>query len=137
MPVKQYAERTKVSPMQTLMQIQAELKKAGASQFMLLSDDESMSEGIAFKRSGISYHMSVAVPDEKRRAPLLRALLLIVKAKIVAVDSGVRSFEEEFLSDVLLPDNTTYGKRAVADIRRALESGHMPKALPMPGRGGE
>jgi hypothetical protein len=133
MPVRQYAQDTKVSPMQSLMQIQAALKKAGASQFMIISDDDHGYEGVAFKRAGISYHMKVGVPDEKRRAALLRALLLIVKAKIVAVDSGVRTFEEEFLNDILMADNRTMGQHATEDLRMSLETGQLLKSLPMPG----
>ena len=36
-----------------------------------------------------------------------RQLLLLVKAKFVAVEMGVASFEHEFLSHTMLPDGST------------------------------
>ena len=65
-----------------------------------------------------------------------RALVLAVKAKLEAVDSGITTFEEEFLAHIQLPDGTTVGKYMVPQIQGAYENNTMPPLLPgVPGGG--
>lgn len=59
-----------------------------------------------------------------------RALCLVVKAKLEAVESGVTSFENEFLAHVLLPGGTTVGEWAVPQLELVYETGDMPSLLP-------
>ncbi|MFA5135703.1 MAG: hypothetical protein WC505_08030 [Patescibacteria group bacterium] len=56
-----------------------------------------------------------------------RALALIIKAKLVAVESGIRSFEEEFLADTILPGNRTVSGMLLPQVAAAYESGKVPK----------
>ncbi len=58
-----------------------------------------------------------------------RALLLVVKAKLEAVDSGISTIEREFLADVILPDGRTILEH-IADQRPALEAGGSIRLLP-------
>lgn len=58
-----------------------------------------------------------------------RALNLVVKAKLEAVEADISTFEEEFLAHIVLPNNTTVGETAVPAIERAYETGDMPKLL--------
>src|SRR6266536_4088160 len=48
-----------------------------------------------------------------------RALNLIVKAKLEAVESGISTLEAEFLANVVLPDDTTVGQWAIPQIEQA------------------
>ncbi len=62
-----------------------------------------------------------------------RALFLAVKAKLVAVDAKITTFEQEFLAHIVLPDGTTAGDVMIPQIKDAYQSGRMPKftlALP-------
>lgn len=48
--------------------------------------------------------------EERRR---WRALLLIIKAKLEAVESGIHTFEQEFLAHIVVEDTTTIYERIV------------------------
>lgn len=58
-----------------------------------------------------------------------RALSLAVKAKLEVVESGIATFEEEFLPYLVLPDGSTVAQHALPAVRKAYDSGNMPKAL--------
>lgn len=60
-----------------------------------------------------------------------RALLLVVKAKLEAVASGIASFEDEFLSYIMLPDGGTVGAWVGPQLEAAYDPdrGVMPAAL--------
>ena len=58
-----------------------------------------------------------------------RALLLLVKAKLEAVQSGIVTFEEEFLSHVVLPDGSTVFDQVAPTIERAYIEGHVRPLL--------
>jgi hypothetical protein len=61
-----------------------------------------------------------------------RALALLVKAKLEAVESGITVFDEEFLAHVVLPNGRTVGEMTVGDIAIAYQSGEMPLLLAAP-----
>lgn len=58
-----------------------------------------------------------------------RGLLLIVKAKLEAVDAGISTFEREFLADILLPDGRSLHEWIKPQIAEAYESTAMPTGL--------
>lgn len=60
-----------------------------------------------------------------------RALYLIIKAKLEAVESGISTIEREFLYDIVLPDGKTVGEFMTPQIAAAYETGEMPPMLPM------
>lgn len=63
-----------------------------------------------------------------------RALALVIKAKLEAVESGIAEFEEEFLSHIVLPNGETMGQWARPQIAIAYEQGvNMPPLLGMGG----
>ena len=62
-----------------------------------------------------------------------RALALIVKAKLEAVESGIfgeDTFQKEFMGHIVLPDGSTVGDTVLPMINIAYETGKMPKLLP-------
>ena len=63
--------------------------------------------------------------DERRRR--WRALLLIIKAKLEAVETGISTLEREFLADVVLPNGKVLGDWAVPMLS-AIQNGRL--ALP-------
>lgn len=65
-----------------------------------------------------------------------RALALVIKAKLEAVETGIVTFEDEFAMHMVLPDGRTVGDWVVPQIAEAYATGQMPApllALP-PGR---
>ena len=64
-----------------------------------------------------------------------RALLLILKAKLEAIEAGATEFDQEFLANIVLPDGQAVGQWLRPRITAAYESGRMP-ALPPPDGGG-
>jgi hypothetical protein len=61
---------------------------------------------------------------------LWRALLLAIKAKLEVVESGLAIFEEEFLSNIVMPDGCTVGEHARPWIAEAYETGRVKGLLP-------
>jgi hypothetical protein len=62
-----------------------------------------------------------------------RALALVIKAKLEAVESGITTFEDEFLAHIVLPDGQTIGDTIKPRIKQMYESGTMTPLLPPPG----
>lgn len=59
-----------------------------------------------------------ALDAEHRR--LWRALLLVVKSKLEAAESGIETFEDAFLANIVLPDGSTVAE----NVRPAIESAY-------------
>jgi len=61
-----------------------------------------------------------------------RALLLAIKAKLVAVDDGIETFEEAFMAHVVMPDGSTVAEHVRPRIASAYSDGKMVPLLPPP-----
>ena len=59
-----------------------------------------------------------------------RALLLVTKAKLEAVDAGISTFEEEFMAHIMLPNGATIAEWAGPQIEAAYELNQMPALMP-------
>ena len=55
-----------------------------------------------------------------------RALLLVIKAKLESVESGIATFEEEFMAQIVLPNDETVGQWVLPEVARIYETGRMP-----------
>lgn len=62
-----------------------------------------------------------AYESERRRR--WRALILAIKAKFEVVESGIATFEEEFLAYVLLPNRQTVGQTALPAVAEMYHNG--------------
>jgi hypothetical protein len=58
-----------------------------------------------------------------------RALLLVIKAKLEAIDSGISTFEEEFMAHIVLPNNLTIAENLLPKLGEAYKTGIMPKNM--------
>jgi hypothetical protein len=61
-----------------------------------------------------------------------RALAFVIKAKLEAVESGITSFEDEFLAHIVMPDGKTVGTHIIPRIAEAYEANGMVPLLPAP-----
>lgn len=59
-----------------------------------------------------------------------RSLVLVIKAKLSAIEDGISTVEREFLADVVLPNGSTMGEWAGPQISEMYEGGRMPELLP-------
>lgn len=59
-----------------------------------------------------------------------RALLLIIKAKLEAVENNISTFDQEFLEWILLPDGRTVADVIIPQIEIAYREGTMPLLMP-------
>jgi hypothetical protein len=83
-------------------------------------------------RNGVGYESAASRTEknlEQERRRRWRALLLVVKAKLEAVASGISTFEQEFLAHIVLPDGRTVGDHTVPAIEAAYASGRMQPLL--------
>jgi hypothetical protein len=58
-----------------------------------------------------------------------RALTLVIKAKLEAVESGITGFENEFLAHIVLPSGDTVGDWAGPQLEHAYSNGRMPSSF--------
>ena len=126
-----YAAKTTVPVSRTRDEIERVLTRYGADAFGYGWDDGRAV--LSFRAQGryIRFSMDVVgTPQEERQR--WRALLLVMKAKLEAVESGITSFENEFLAHVVLPDNRTVGQWLGPELEAAYLHGEMPKQL-LPG----
>lgn len=146
-----YAEKTDVTPERSRMEIERTLTRYGASAF-----GYGWQEGravVSFKANDRFVQFVIELPDPRdvertpsgreRKGSALnaaheaairqkwRALSLCIKAKLEAVASGIASFEEEFLANIVLPNGSTVGELLAPQIENAYENGAMPAGLPL------
>lgn len=141
----QYAEGTTVSPEKTQMEISALLRKYGATGYQF--GWEGAHTAILFKAHGRSIRFLVEMPSpddrrfrwtpsgqERKQAAVAaaheaevrrrwRCLFIAIKAKLEAVETGIASFEDEFLAYTVLPDNTTVGEHLQQQVIDAWAAG--------------
>lgn len=59
-----------------------------------------------------------------------RALALVVKAKLEAIEQGIATFEDEWLAYTVLPDGRTVSEHVQEKITAAYEGEQVPALLP-------
>lgn len=155
-----YAEGTTVAPMKSLEEIRATLDRYGATGFAFAERGGKV--GVQFDMKNRSARFTVPLPamDEfrtvkvgkyqtRQRAPeqqkaaydqavrqRWRALLLVIKAKLESVESGIESFEEAFQAQLVLPSGQTVGEWLAPQIEAAYRTGNMPPLLALVDGGG-
>lgn len=59
-----------------------------------------------------------------------RALALVIKAKLEAVEAGIATFESEFLANIVLANGTTVGRWVGPQLQANYDTGKLPPLLP-------
>lgn len=133
-----YANKTKVPVGQSRNEVEALLVRNGATGFMYGHvDGKTM---VAFEIAGRRLRFVVPMPElnksrtnerdvaaETRRR--WRALLLVLKAKLEAVESKIVTFDEEFLAHIVVRGSETVGDIFVPQMREAIATGKLPPLL--------
>lgn len=147
-----YAKGTDVPVEKTRLELEAIVRRFGAEG--MVSGYDGRTAFLAFKAHGRFVRLSLPLPDPsdvafthtdvgRRRTPesarsqyeaearrRWRALALLVKAKLAAVEDGITEFETEFLPHIVLPSGGTVAEHARPGIADAYATGHLPKLLP-------
>jgi hypothetical protein len=125
-----YGLYTKVPFERTTAEIIALLKKAGADR--IGQAEEPGRFAVQCFLNGRLLRFAVDVPEEPQpRRQRGRALLLVIKAKLESTESGVETFEQAFLANVVMPDGQTIADKAVPLIAEAYASGKTPQLMLM------
>lgn len=144
-----YASQTTVSPEKSRAEIEAILKRYGASHYGYMSGPDKaaiafqakdrrlrftlpMPLRVEYKTDKRGYWRSDAAIDTHWNQAMRqrwRALALVIKAKLEAVEAGVSTFEEEFMANIVLPSGQTMAEYALPQIAQAYESNTMPSLL--------
>lgn len=145
-----YAKGTMVSPEKSKAEIERMLRRYGASQFVSGWDADKAVIGFSVKGRQVRFTLTFPKPEEfastptgrKRHASHLvekaweqncaekwRSLALVIKAKLEAVESGIATFEDEFLANTVLPNGGTFGQWAQPQLDAVYASGTMPRLL--------
>lgn len=146
----EFARGTKVSVTGSIDEIKRTVRRFGATEFQY---GESDTYGVvAFSAADRKVRFTLAMPDrnaprfmeakvnqhagtqrrshdqaqalwEQACAEKWRALSAVVKAKLVAVEVGISTFEEEFLAHVVMPDGRTVYEQAKDTIALGYSQG--------------
>lgn len=147
-----YAEKTSVSADRSRAEIERTLQRYGADQFMY--GWESHRAMVGFRMAGRQIRFLLPMPDRNDRTythtetgrarkestafaeweqacrQRWRALALVIKAKLEAIEAGIAIFDDEFMASIVLPNGRTVSDFMLPQIEAAYETGEMPKLLP-------
>ena len=147
-----YAQNTDVTSAKSRDEIERTLMRYGADQFaygwqgdraviqfrandrlirFVLEMPDRLDPDFQLTPTGKTRNTDTAAKEwEKATRQRWRALALVVKAKLEAVESDISTFEHEFMANVVLPDGITVGEFMTPQIEVAYQRGEMPSALP-------
>lgn len=152
--MSKFAAKTSVAVSKSRAEVENILERYGADQF-LIGWEEGQAV-IGFRYDGRHVRLNVTMPtihsEDIKKTPTglrrsknevvkacdqakrqrWRAIVLVVKAKLEAIESGIATFDQEFLAHIVLPDGRTYGQFAIPQIESIYAAGDMPKMLPAP-----
>lgn len=145
-----YARETTVSPDRSRAEIEKILTRYGANGFMYGWSESGAI--LAFSLNGKQYKVILVMPDKNsfftnkaghRVAALQaersfqqatrqrwRAMALVIKAKLEAVQSQISTVESEFLAWMVLPNGETVGSWMMPQIDTIYKANKMPPLLP-------
>ena len=132
-----YANRTEVSPEKSRMHIERILTIYGATGFMYGWQGDQALIAFQFEKKQIKFILPIPVSDdfntknqhEQAIRSAWRSLLLLIKAKLEGVESGIRIFEQEFMSDIVMPNGQTFSEYVLPQLDKAIENGKMPNLM--------
>lgn len=146
-----YANKTTVSTEKSKAEIETMLRRAGATGFMHGWQDTRAMIGFDMQGKRVKFILSLPDPGARRfthssRGPRgadashkeweqacrsrWRALALVVKAKLEAVQAGITIFEDEFLAHIVLPSGQTVAEAIKEPLALAYERDEMQPLLP-------
>lgn len=131
--MSRYAAETSVSVERTQSEIRKTLERYGATGFMFGQNRGSGVVGFEMRARRVKFVLPVPEATDRKGQQLerqrWRCLLLAVKAKLECVESGISTFEDEFLAHIVLPNGKTVGEAIQPQIAATYRDGQMPPLL--------
>ena len=132
-----YAERTSVPVSRTRDEIERTLARYGATAFGYIASPNF--SAVEFTTSARRVRLVLPMPDDRLKQTAYdaevrrrwRVLLLTIKAKLESIDSGVSTFDQEFLANLVLPTGESVGEWLAPQLNGRVA---MPELLPGPAR---
>ena len=130
-----YAENTTVPVEKSLNEIVKLIKKAGGARIAQMEDLDAIAvqfflsermlrfrvpvpttESMPMRDNGNNRYTDIPLATRAKKADAIRrqrarALLLVIKAKLESVESGVETFDEAFLPNIVMSDGYTVWER--------------------------
>lgn len=148
-----YASKTSVSVEKSRAEIERTLQRYGCEDFAYRNNRRFAQ--IAFAMEGRRLRFDLTLPDptdeeftrtnhdypqvrseaaaykswEQACRQRWRALALVIKAKLEAVESGITDFDIEFMPHMIVPGGKVFHEVALPQIAAAYETGDMPPLL--------
>lgn len=151
-----YAKRTKVSVDKTRDEIERTLRRYGASGFMYGWQGRNAQIAFEIEEPRRMVRFTLLLPDpnddeftltdtgrernenqaflayEQAVRQRWRALALVIKAKLEAIDAGIAIFDDEFMPYLVLPSGRTVAEEVGTKVVESIESGKSVPLLPGP-----
>lgn len=155
--MSKYAANTEVCAEKSRIEIERTLERYGASSFFYATEPGRAI--IGFRAHNRVVRMNLPVPKfedylmvpgsswrerteaqqtkvyEQAVRTKWRCLALAVKAKLEVVESGIATFEQEFLAHVMTPDGRTVGECVLPRLEEAYRSGKPVQLMLGPSQG--
>ena len=126
-----FARRTTVTVEKSRAEIERVVKRYGAKGFV--SGWQGNRVRIEFLARDRHIRMTMEEPEDTQpKRSKWRSLLLLVKAKLEAVDAKITTFEEAFLGDIVMPDGRTVYEATKGPIKIAYETKEPTNLLSAP-----
>jgi len=148
-----YAENTSVPVEKTRAEIERLLSRHQCTRFLAGVDHEAHRATVQFEAHARIVKFEITLPDpadpkykrikgsylernasgvakvvDQETRTRWRALLLVIKAKIEAVESQIATFEDEFLAHTVLPNQQTVAQYIGPMVEEVYATGKMPLA---------
>lgn len=132
-----YAVDTKVPVNQTRLEIETTLAKFGATSFAFASYSDRATVMFEAMKRRIRFELKLPkgttdAGTAKIHRERWRALFLAIKAKVVSVDTEIETFEDAFMSHIVLADGSTVGESIKPALIEQYRTGRMVPLLGPP-----
>ena len=155
---QRYAKNTSVPVSRSEAQLKELLRRYGADAIMTYEERAQKIAAVVFRVNGRNVRLSLPLPDpthadftQKRTSAgrmkersadeahrkweqacraRWRLLVMLVQAKLEAIEASISTFEREFLADIMLPDGDTFAQ-AVASGRADKILGPADGSIPL------
>lgn len=148
--MSQYAKNTSVSSEISRLEIEKILIRYGADNFAYATSAGQALIGFTMCNRQVKFSLPLPRKEEFSKTPTgrersensqyeaweqacrqrWRALKLVIQAKLEAVECGISVFEDEFMSNIVLPGGMTVGDFMKPQIKEAYQIGKPPSLLP-------
>jgi hypothetical protein len=124
-----YADKTKVPVERSRASIERVLSNYGATSFIYgwnRRKDGTEEVVISFILSERKVQLIVPMPgSEAEKRQRWRAALIVIKAKLEAVQSGIGTLETEFLANIVMRNGRTIGDTIMGSMNEFIETGRL------------